>query len=983
MLRIKETAPIGNNTRRGLLKFDVSALNGTANRLVVDATLMMNASVSSGPIDVSFYDIDNTWSESTVTYNNAPSFTTLLSASTTTFNEDSADDDNDGDSNELIHGGADVTEFIKDEYNLGTATISLGLKSETIGSPQFKPTTKDHSTDFALRPYIVASYLEAPVVAADPPTTKLAKLTFETDPLTPDPNSSVTDIAYTVDKAEFSDGERDYFIRTDGSDTNSVYTYTSNVDLGDYYFTAQDIDDNTGLPADEVAIMTLDRIDISGYENLELRVYLAQIGGQNSGWDNSEAETGENDWLHFNYNIHNGTPGAFNNLLWIESEGVMFDPVNGNRNNKDAGIDLDFDGEAERTPATQFGSTFKQFTVEISGTGEYLDIVLDFNINGNHEDIAIDNIEIWGTLINATCSGTNITWDGTDWSNGTGPDITTPTVINGDYSALEDGGSFSACSLTVNGTLTIEDNFYVEIEHDALINGDLIIEDGGSLVQNVDTGIYKNSETGESKFIKSTDILENWYDYTYWSSPMSNLTIATSPLTISDRSFWYDANNYLDVLIEDANTNTFTPGSDDIDDNGDDWQWTTGSTPMIPGTGFAASHSSSGFTSGIAYDYEFVGEFNNGEITASIVYDPLNTGGHWNLLGNPYPSAIDFDAFITNNPGVVDGLVYLWSQATDPIETASGNELINFNNADYIMMNTGSGSVNNSPNTLLEYIPSGQSFFIAGLSNANVTFNNSMRIKDGGSNGQFFKTSNSKKTENTEANKIWLNLLTDAGGFNQILVAYVEGATNDFDGSSYDAPRLTSNVPAIIYTQIAGIENEFFAIQGKDVNSINEDEIIPIGFSTSIESPTVYSLSIQHLIGDFLTSNTIYLKDNLLSTIHNISASDYSFTSDIGEFNNRFEILFNNNALSVETFQETSNELQIINLDNDRINFKAAQNLTINKIIIYDVLGRQIYRLNGENNSETYSLSKLSDAVYIAKVELSNNTIITKKFINY
>ncbi|MCB0434133.1 MAG: hypothetical protein KDD18_14490, partial [Mangrovimonas sp.] len=83
--------------------------------------------------------------------------------------------------------------------------------------------------------------------------------------------------------------------------------------------------------------------------------------------------------------------------------------------------------------------------------------------------------------------------------------------------------------------------------------------------------------------------------------------------------------------------------------------------------------------------------------------------------------------------------------------------------------------------------------------------------------------------------------------------------------------------------------------------SLNLDEVIPLGFSTTINVPTTYTLSIAQLEGDFLTTNTIYLKDNLLNLYHNLSASDYSFTSEAGEFNARFEIVFQDNSLSVDT----------------------------------------------------------------------------------
>src|SRR5690606_22135007 len=124
---------------------------------------------------------------------------------------------------------------------------------------------------------------------------------------------------------------------------------------------------------------------------------------------------------------------------------------------------------------------------------------------------------------------------------------------------------------------------------------------------------------------------------------------------------------------------------------------------------------------------------------------------------------------------------------------------------DYAIIAAGSGSINNSDNgdgnLPNDYIPSGQGFFVAGLSNGTATFTNAMRMADGTSNNQFFKGSTSKSKE--LENKLWINLTSDNGVFNQILVAYVDGASNNYDGMAYDAPRnLSSGVASMIYTLI-------------------------------------------------------------------------------------------------------------------------------------------------------------------------------------
>lgn len=988
-IRIKYTTSSPNNERMGLMKFDLNTLTGTTDRIIVDATLKINANTIDGDMDISIYDMDTSWSEGTVTldYINANGgFSTAITKSATDFYRDTADRDGDSNTTELIHNGADLTEFLKDEYGLGTSTIALGLQSDNDNGNDLEITPKDHSTDSALRPYIVVSYLESPVVS-DPQTTKIAKLTFETDPTDTDP--SITDISYTTSIVEYSDigvgNAEDFFIRTKdgdqtGTDVATTYSYTDPVDLGDYFFIASDIDD--GATYTLPVYLNLEEIDISNYENLEIRVYLASINGElnssataDAAWDNNPSGgANNNDYVHFAYDVDN--TGSYTDLLWVESqaaEGII---------NEEPKIDTNFDG---RGNGASIVDTFTQFKATIPATGNTLDIQIEFKMDNHGEDLAIDNIEIWGTLINDTCSGTNITWDGSAWSNGTGPDISTPAIINGAYTTNATNGSFSCCSLTVNDDLTIEAGYYIEVEHDVDIaaSATLLVENDGAFVQNVDTGSFTNSGTATVR--KNTDILNNWYDYTYWSSPVSGLTMATSPLTDSSMRYWHDANNYEDILIEDpGNTDTFTSGSDDIDDDGDDWQYADDTTPMTPGIGFAATHSQIGYIGALSYAYDFVGDFNNGVITAPIAYNAINTGGHWNLIGNPYPSALDFDAFVTNNPGIVEGAAYLWSHDQTPSQTNNGNQAVNFTNTDYIIMNTGSGTVNNSPGTLLEYIPVGQSFFIAGIANGNVTFNNSMRIKNPDSNGQFYKNSNTKKGKTTSIeNKFWINLVSDTGVFNQVLMAYVDGATNNYDGMSYDAPRnLSSGVTAIIYTLIDDVTDKKFAIQGKNTNSLNEDELIPLGFKSTITTAAIYELSIERLQGDFLTSNTVYLKDNLNNTVHNLSESPYSFVSGTGEFNDRFVIAFSSSSLSSENAELENRTLKIISLDNNRTNFKLVTNdLTIKEVGIYDLLGRNLYNFDGTSNSETYILNNLKSATYIAKVELSNNTILYKKFV--
>ena len=569
------------------------------------------------------------------------------------------------------------------------------------------------------------------------------------------------------------------------------------------------------------------------------------------------------------------------------------------------------------------------------------------------------------------------TWDGTAWDNGA-PSLSFAAIINGDYNTITNG-SFSACSLIVNASnrLTVGNNSYVEIENDITVNGELYVETKGALVQNSDSSTFTVNTGGTALVNKTTTPLNSIYEYTYWSSPAANVMVQDGlAFANPSRRFWFNAANFLDVLFEINNTNTFIAGHDGQDDNGDDWVLISNGTDiMSPGLGYVSTHTPVGFTSGAQYTYTFEGPLNNGIINAPIAYNGANGDEDWNLIGNPYPCAIDADAFLTANASVIGGAAYLWSQNTPANGTSSGNQAQNFSESDYAMITNGSGNIAGGdmiiPNS---FIPSGQSFFVQGLANGNAIFNNALRMADATSNSQFFRTSNT-------TNRLWLNLTSDNGVFNQILVAYVNGATDLRDNMSYDALRSIYNDNAsMIYTTIEN-ETDKFAIQGKAPETLTLDEVVPLGFQTVITVPTLYSLSIAQMEGTFLAENTVYLKDILLNVYHDLSTSAYTFTSEVGDFQDRFEIVFQTNNLSIDNFNSNENAITIIELQNDDVKFTVPSNLTIKSVKIYDALGRALYDFKGSKNVEIYNLSNLSNAAYIAQIELSNGNVVSKKAI--
>ncbi len=607
-------------------------------------------------------------------------------------------------------------------------------------------------------------------------------------------------------------------------------------------------------------------------------------------------------------------------------------------------------------------------------------------------------------ILTVTCSTApedTRTWTGSEWVDNNGDPAATPTssqtaVFEGNYNTASGNVEACECEISSGAVLKIIDGSYVRIQNNIFVDGEIDIDSQGSLVQVNDLAtITLNNTNAKNILSKFTHPLGNWYDYTYWSSPLEDAQIEQALFQAdANRRFYFNASQFNDMFAEIGNTGEFDSGQDDIDDDGDDWQLQqTGS--MIPGVGYAATHNNEvPFTPLTQYMYVFEGTladggaFNTGNINVGIYINESVLYNNWNFIGNPYPSAIDAKVFFDHNASILESVIYLWSHATDADPNASGNQNQNFSQNDYAVINyvggiaggeaSASGSV--IPN---EFVPSGQGFFVIGKKSGatsgaayynETVFTNSMRVT--GNNNQFFRTA-----QELQPDKLWVNLTSDNGVFNQILVAYIDGATNAYDGMGYDAPRnLSSGVNSILYSIIPDSDKKF-AIQGKNPSSLSINEIIPLGFYTAIAQATIYKLSIAQIEGEFLSNNTVYVKDNLLNLYHNLSSADYHFTSETGEFNDRFEIVFQAQPLGIDDAVLQADNLSIIELANGHVKFTIGQNQTIKNVKIFDIQGRLLYNLKGNNPVEVYNLSNLSRSAYIAKVTLSNGQTVTKRAI--
>ena len=535
------------------------------------------------------------------------------------------------------------------------------------------------------------------------------------------------------------------------------------------------------------------------------------------------------------------------------------------------------------------------------------------------------------------------TWSVSGWSTGFLPTSSQKIVFAYDYSSYSD---ITGCSCQVSsGTVIINSGHTLKVTNDVKVTGgSLTFDDGASLVQTNDAAV----NSGNITYQRETTALKQ-YDYTYWSSP-----VVSAPLSqLTTNSLFYNFNPTIN-----------------------NWVYQTAATTMIPGVGYIGrAPSNLTYSPTQIVETSFVGTPNNGVINSSIV----KSTGTYSLIGNPYPSAIDVDLFITANTSTINGTVYFWTH-----NTAITNNVYTAN--DYAKYNL-TGAVRTSISAVTGgalptgKIAAGQGFFIeAKTSLANgtysTTFNDAMRIS--GNNSQFFKNATPATTTNSiseglERHRVWLSLRSSLGAYSQMLLGYIQGATNDFD-SLFDGKTFAVGNSVSIYTKI-GADN--LAIQGKSLQ-FSETDAIPVDYSTTLNGEL--SVNLDDFDGLF-TSQNVYLLDKTTNTFHDLKEAPYTFVTTSGNFEDRFELRFTNEALGTTLPTTTDKDIKIITTTSHQLEVISPA-MAINKIEVYDILGKLLFSQNGLNTNlfQTNSL-QIARQVLLVKVAVDNKQIFTKKAI--
>ena len=517
----------------------------------------------------------------------------------------------------------------------------------------------------------------------------------------------------------------------------------------------------------------------------------------------------------------------------------------------------------------------------------------------------------------------------TAWVGGVVPTQNdTVEILGSDSVTLNGTGMCNNLTIT-GGSLTISSGS-LTVKNTLVNNGNIVIENNANLIQTSEAN--SNFGTG-SAIVKRNSASIQLYDYTLWSSPVTGQDLRTfSNNTLATRFYTYNSatNLYNVVDFNFTNPRNFAPATGYLIRAPNDW---AANTPRTFG--------------GV-----FTGVPNNGTVPINLSY--TDDARSYNLVGNPYPSSMDARAFITENTTNIESTLYFWRKTNGASSSAYAAYNPAGGTATYASTPTGI-----VPNGTIQV---GQGFFVKAKRASTLNFKNAMRLTSNST--QFFRT-------NTERNRIWLNLTNTSGVFSQMLVSYMEDATQGVD--SLDGKYI--NDAPIALTSI--INAEEYTIQSRALPFATSDTV-PLGFKTNAAGN--YTIAIDHFDGLFTGEQAIYLNDNTTGNETDLKAGSYTFNAPAGIDNARFSLKYQR-TLNVDapTFNENNVRVYI----NNGTLYVNSGTSVINTIEVYDIQGRLIAQQKSvKATTATIHNLKATNQVLIVKIIDDNSKVVIKKTVN-
>ncbi|WP_169743480.1 Ig-like domain-containing protein [Kaistella solincola] len=536
--------------------------------------------------------------------------------------------------------------------------------------------------------------------------------------------------------------------------------------------------------------------------------------------------------------------------------------------------------------------------------------------------------------------GAENVWNGSTWSK-TGNDPNMPgytAVIRGAYNAAV-RGNINACNITVDPsyTLTIGANSSATVQNAIVNNGELIVESDGNLKQ-INPSVVNSTSIKVKRAFTLTDARQ---EFIFLSSPVKGQNMF---------NIFGDTQGKIPyVLVYNEATDYFV--------NAKEADW------AIPGRGFAIQEPAiPAINPTNSATATYTGIPNNGSQTVALPFKEQYYG--FNVVGNPYPSNIDLLKLYAANEDNIDSDFKFWDKTVNNIYEQQGAD---YTQNAYAIYNAFSGAGLKAPGysttvgtkTPTNIVKVDQAFMIQASKVGQIVFNNDIRTVE--NTGEFFG-------KEVGRDIYYLEMTTPAGTGMQNAIAYMpEVGTTAF--GKEDSEVLGYNASDALYSILDDVN---VVINGR--GAFRADDVIKLGTAHFNKgSHTIRAIDLQ---GIFATGQAIYLKDKVTNIITDISKKAYTFDAAEGESNNRFEIVYQSEALATDNV--TKGGLVVYKEGNS---FFVRGGKKMRTVEVYDATGRMVKTSPASSDNLEIVADSFTRGLYVLKVKYDDGTVQTKKVL--
>lgn len=588
---------------------------------------------------------------------------------------------------------------------------------------------------------------------------------------------------------------------------------------------------------------------------------------QNTGYSNSQFPSGVDIIItKVDPNIMKVEIAAFGSLLTV-SDGKVLD------------LNFDFSGGDSPLDFQVVGDTYvSQVEYLVEGTFDFTaSDVTNGSVNGGNVTNTITS-GAWATELNWSQSVVPNSFHDVVIESGSKGLVNLISNVSARSVTIKDGGQFTQSS---GSTLNVTNDF--------------IIESGGSFIQN--GTVNATNKIAERSVAAYTTNDDGWH-------------LLSSP-----------------VASQDIDGTAFEPvdGSDDFYM----WDETAATNPWINHDqgGFSSFSVGAGYL--VAYNpgktLEFTGDFNTSDVTGlSVTNSGANSSTGFNLLGNPYPSALEWNTGDWTL-GNVQTTAYVWDESGKSYNPIGANDAI----------------------------PAMNGFMVYTIAAETLTIPEAARIHDA---TDWYKD---------EEQKIELVAHDPSNeSAQQHIIKFSANATVDYD-LQHDAVYMSGYAPQF-YSHGGGK-----ALMVNTLPSLSSETVIPLTFNKNEGAEYVIELA------ENTTGEEVFLRDMKMNKT--IALSDiglYEFTAEEGDSPERFKLQFYSFTTGDDAFEADAISAYVSEKTLVIENLKTQADVRV-----FNLSGQLMHRFDAEASSRTEERLNIQSGIYMVHIRSGKDVITSKVFV--